>query len=146
MRILPYRTTENVVNGLVYTFLDISGVIRAEQLGDYLQNILNTLSEPILVIDQNHVIRSVNTAFVKLSRVSQRKLINTCLYAIKGGAWNNPELKEALQSLSATGRPFNELITEVATAESGSILVTVSGCILLSLGKDSGMILVTIKP
>jgi len=61
-------------------------VIRAEQLGDYLQNILNTLSEPIMLLDKDHVIRSVNTAFVKLSRISQRKLINTSLYAIKAGA------------------------------------------------------------
>lgn len=85
MKILPYRTTENVVNGLVYTFLDISGVIRAARLGDYLQNIINTLSEPIDVLDKNHTILSLYSAFVKLSRVAQSKRINVSLYAIREG-------------------------------------------------------------
>lgn len=145
MKILPCRTTENVVNGLVYTFLDISGVIRAARLGDYLQNIFNTLSEPIDVLDKNHTILSLYSAFVKWSRVAQSKRINVSLYAIREGAWNITELKDALQKLSATGRAFYGLLTEVATGESESMLVDVSGCLLPSLGETSGMILVTLK-
>ena len=39
MRILPYRTIENTIDGVVITFMDITGVKKAEQLGESAQNL-----------------------------------------------------------------------------------------------------------
>ncbi len=55
VRITPYRTTENVIDGLVVTFLDINKVKRAEQAAEeastIASGIVDTIRESLLVLD-----------------------------------------------------------------------------------------------
>jgi two-component system CheB/CheR fusion protein len=64
MRIMPYRTRENVIDGVVLTFTDIT---RLKHLGDQLQGALNyaqgiveTVREPLMVLDGNLKVQSAN--------------------------------------------------------------------------------------
>ena len=56
MRIVPYRTTENVIDGVVITFSDITdfkrmGVSLAER-AEYAEGIIRTVRESLLVLRQ----------------------------------------------------------------------------------------------
>ncbi len=60
VRLLPYRTTENVIEGLVLTFIDIDRTKRAEFAAlarDFDSSIVATVREPMLILDDTfHVV------------------------------------------------------------------------------------------
>ena len=70
VRILPYRTTENVIDGLVITFMDINRLKKAEQAAQQgrmlAEGIVTTLREPVLVLDTHLRVVSANPSFYKL--------------------------------------------------------------------------------
>src|SRR6185437_16919812 len=66
-RILPYRTHDNRIEGVVITFADISEVKTAERRIEaartYSDSIINTIRQPLVVLDQELRIVSGNDAF-----------------------------------------------------------------------------------
>lgn len=52
---LPYRTADNVIDGVVMTFADITALMQTEaqvqEARDFAQNIIATLREPLVVLD-----------------------------------------------------------------------------------------------
>ena len=50
-RILPYRTRENVIDGVVLTFIDISAQHLLGMAKNFAESIVNTVREPLLVLD-----------------------------------------------------------------------------------------------
>ena len=70
MRILPYRTVNNVIDGVVITFLDVTKIKEAEQRAlaaqVYAENIVETVREPLLVLDADLRVKSANKAFYEM--------------------------------------------------------------------------------
>ena len=91
MRILPYRTIENMIDGVVITFVDITqrremeeklrqeigDRERAEQKVqralDYADGIVNTVREPLVVLDADLRVVSANPSFTVHSVQYRRK-------------------------------------------------------------------------
>jgi len=71
MRISPYRTAQNVINGLVVSFLDINEQKKATALlretTDYLDNLFNYASAPITVWNSDLKITRFNNASAQLT-------------------------------------------------------------------------------
>jgi two-component system CheB/CheR fusion protein len=71
MRISPYRTAQNIINGLVVSFLDINEQKKATALlretTDYLDNLFNYASAPIIVWNFDLKITRFNNAFAQLT-------------------------------------------------------------------------------
>jgi two-component system CheB/CheR fusion protein len=67
MRILPYRTSENRIDGVVATFSDITKIkqfeLSIEDARNYAENIIETVREPLVVLDANLRIVSANRSF-----------------------------------------------------------------------------------
>ena len=55
MRILPYRRVDNVIDGAVITFTDITSVLQAEQGERYIAAMLEYVPEGILLIDAENL-------------------------------------------------------------------------------------------
>ena len=55
MRLVPYRTVENVIDGVVLTFIDVTDLKQAEEAAHaaqaYAESIVDTVREPLLVLD-----------------------------------------------------------------------------------------------
>jgi two-component system, chemotaxis family, CheB/CheR fusion protein len=64
---LPYRTEDGTIQGAVVTFADVSELKRAEleaaSARHYAEGIVDTIREPLVVIDQEANVVSSNTAF-----------------------------------------------------------------------------------
>src|SRR6185295_5327184 len=74
MRILPYRTAKNTIDGLVLTFLDISKMKEAERVVEAAHgtaaSIVETVREPLLVLDEQLRVISTNQAFYRTFQVT----------------------------------------------------------------------------
>ena len=102
-RIVPYRTAKNTIDGLVLTFQDISEMKRAEQVivdaRGLAANIVETLREPLLVLDDQLRVMLANQSFYRTFQVVPREVEQQLLYHLCQGAWNMPELRRLLEEI-----------------------------------------------
>jgi hypothetical protein len=83
MRILPYRTVENVIDGVVITFVGTSLFGRvlkaaAEEAERQEVSIINTVRGPLLLLDRDLRIESANESFYRTSRSSRKRPRVSC--------------------------------------------------------------------
>ena len=78
MRILPYLTAKNTIDGLVLTFVDISKMKEAEQVilasRRFADSIVETVREPLLVLDDHLRVVTANPAFYATFQVTPREV------------------------------------------------------------------------
>jgi two-component system, chemotaxis family, CheB/CheR fusion protein len=109
-RILPYRTAADRIEGVVVTYTDLSDRIRADRLmrvaREFSEAIVQTLREPLLVLDDNFMILVANTAFCRLFRCSPDQTVGRRIFEIGGGEWSYPEFRRRLQQTVEGGDPI----------------------------------------
>lgn len=122
MRILPYRTTDKVIDGLVLTFLNIQDLKEAEMTGElrtYFESIFNTVRQPLVVLDEKSAVVSANRYFYDTFKLRSGDTIGQSLLEIGGGAWNLPKLTQALGDLLRENRAVDDLEVEQEFATVG---------------------------
>lgn len=115
-RIQPYRTLDNVIEGVVLTFIDINERIKAETnvrfARDLAENVVNTIDKPLLVMDENLTINSANCAFFQYFQVTNVDTIDRKIYDLGNGQWNIPALRELLEIILPRDQAVEEFIVE----------------------------------
>jgi two-component system CheB/CheR fusion protein len=102
MRILPYRTTGNVIDGLVLTFVNIQDLKDAEKSGEmraYFESIFETVRQPLIVLDGQFTVVSANRCFYETFELRAEEVVGQSLYQIGEGAWNLANLKKSLDTV-----------------------------------------------
>jgi two-component system, chemotaxis family, CheB/CheR fusion protein len=112
MRILPYRTIENTIDGVVITFMDISGLKKTEQLVEsarnYAEGIVETVREPIVILDERLKVVSANRSFYRTFKTSPEETENMIIYNLGNGQWNIPKLRELLEEVVPKNNSFDD--------------------------------------
>ena len=110
MRILPYRTAGNVIDGVVITFSDITPLKKLEvslresqsaleEARLLAESIIATVREPLLVLDAELRIVSANRSFYHVFRMTPDQTERRLLYEVGHQQWNIPALKRLLQEI-----------------------------------------------
>jgi two-component system CheB/CheR fusion protein len=99
LRIRPYKSVDNKIDGAVLTLIDVSGARISRQLGDA---IIDNVWDPILLVDDHMRVVRANRAFAERFGISAAESEGRQVAALgSGGHWNIPELTEALQDMIA---------------------------------------------
>ncbi|QKK26951.1 PAS domain-containing protein (plasmid) [Rhizobium hidalgonense] len=102
-RMLPYRTRDNHIAGVVVTFTDITDRRAAAQAVNaartYAEAIVSTVRQPLLVLDAALRIQSANPAFYELFKVSAKETERSLLYDLGNGQWDIPALRTLLDKV-----------------------------------------------
>ncbi len=93
MRVMPYRTVNNVIDGVVLTFTDITEIKEAEEL---IRSIVDTVREPLLVLDGNLRVVSASRAFYGTFHVSAEQTLASSFYDLGNRQWDIPDLRRLL--------------------------------------------------
>ncbi len=103
MRILPYRTIDNIIDGAVITFIDITERKRAEQMEQdarvYAESIVDMVQESLLILDKDLRVISANSSFYSTFQVSLEETENKFIYDIGNSQWDIPRLRELLEEI-----------------------------------------------
>ncbi|WP_301663167.1 chemotaxis protein CheB [Methanoculleus frigidifontis] len=103
MRIVPYRTRENRIEGVVVTFVDITSIKDLEAslryTRTYAENIIATVREPLVVLDADLRIVSANRSFYTMFRVAPEETEGHLLYDIGNRQWDIPDLRRLLEEI-----------------------------------------------
>ena len=113
VRILPYRTLENKIDGVVMTFSDITSLkaveAEAKTTRDYAQSIVDTIREPLLVLNGNFEVVSASKAFYKKFDVTPEATQGKVLYELGNNQWNIPLLRELLETVLPKDTSFENV-------------------------------------
>ncbi|MFZ2854132.1 MAG: chemotaxis protein CheB [Rhodocyclaceae bacterium] len=111
VRIKPYRTLDNVIDGVVMTFTDISQRIAAEaavQLaGRFAESIVDTVREPLLVLDGDLNVVFASRAFFRDFMVSAEETLGRRLYDLGNSQWDIPALHTLLDDILLRDQAFD---------------------------------------
>jgi two-component system CheB/CheR fusion protein len=102
MKVAPYRTVENVIEGVVITFIDITEqrrLVASQQSGAFAEAVVETVREPLLVLDKDLKVVSSNPAFYRHFQTNGQETIGRQIYELGDGQWNIPELRKLLEEI-----------------------------------------------
>jgi two-component system CheB/CheR fusion protein len=105
MRLLPYRTRDNLIDGVVVTFMDITERKRAEQtlwssrLMYVAQNLESTSREAFLVLDGDLKVITANPAFYTYFKTIPQETEGRRVYELGNRQWDIPRFKELLEQI-----------------------------------------------
>lgn len=111
MRILPYRTLENVIDGVVITFIDITES-KWSARAEFAENIVETVREPLIVLDDELRVVMANRAFYALFRVKPNATERQAIGDLGKHEWDIPVLKGLLNKVSKSGKVFQDFRVE----------------------------------
>ncbi len=101
-RIQPYRTLDNMIDGVVLTFTDISTRIKTIVNQDTLllaDGIVNTIREPFLILDSNLNVISASPSFYTLFQVNPEESMGRIIYHLSNQQLDIPELRKLLDDI-----------------------------------------------
>ncbi len=112
-RLLPYRTEDDRIEGVVITFTDVTEIkqltVRLRAARDYAESIVETIREPLLVLDSELRVRSANLAFYSTFSTLREAIAGKRIYELAGGQWDIPELRKSLEEVLSENLDFRDL-------------------------------------
>ncbi len=116
VHIVPYRTTENVIDGAVLTFVDITELKKAssnlKERTELSEGIIRTIREPLMILDGDLRIISANPSFYKIFDVSPQETEGQLLYDLGNGQWDIPELRKLLENVLPQNSKVEDFLVE----------------------------------
>ena len=79
-----------------------------EDIQDYAQNIVDTVREPLLILDATLRVRSANRAFYQTFHVSPAETEGRLIYELGNGQWDIPDLRTLLEDIVPKSSVFDD--------------------------------------
>jgi two-component system CheB/CheR fusion protein len=122
LRILPYRTADNAIGGLVVNFIDIDenkktarateGIVQLKAAEVLAKSIVNTVTEPLIILDAELKVFSANNSFYRMFRVKPEEIENQSILKLGNHEWNIPELRRLLETILHENTHFDNFKVE----------------------------------
>ncbi|RKH17979.1 PAS domain-containing protein [Corallococcus sp. CA047B] len=116
LRLRPYKSLDNKIEGAVMTLLDIdrlkSSLDESRRSREYATAIVETMREPFLVLDAGLRVINANPAFYTTFQVSQEQTLGHTLYSLGNGQWNIPQLRHLLEEILPLNKHLQDFAME----------------------------------
>jgi two-component system CheB/CheR fusion protein len=100
LRIQPYRTLDNELDGAVIMLVDINTLRRARE---YAESIVATVSESLLVLDADLCVQTASQSFYQTFKERPETTEHRFFYELGQGQWDIPELRRLLEEMRLHG-------------------------------------------
>ena len=150
MRITPYRTIENVIDGVVISFIDITKLKHAEKMLEqdyrvFTTSIIDTIREPLLVLDKDLKIILANRSFYRLFKVLPEETEGRFIYDVGNRQWDIPQLKKLLEEIIPRSAQFNDFMVKHDFPEIGRKVLLLNARRIYQEGLGTERILLAIE-
>jgi two-component system CheB/CheR fusion protein len=119
VRLKPYRTLNDDIDGVVMTFADITARVdanarvRTAQL--FSESIVDTVREPLLVLDGELQVIAASRAFYQRFEVAKEESIGRQLSDLADWQWDLPAFREQLLNILPRGAAIEGFAVEANT-------------------------------
>jgi len=135
-RALPYRTQTGLIQGVVLTFTNISDIktseqkIRAERA--YVDRILDTVRQPLVVVDEQLLVVTANTSFCRTFSVSPSEITGQEVLSLAKRMLDFPVMNTFLDRAIAESAPIEEYEIVLDIPRQGRRILLVSSRRIIS--------------
>lgn len=84
----------------------------ADEENDFYENIVNTVREPLLILDKDLRVVKANQSFFDFFKVNPDETIGTLIYNLGNNQWDIPKLRELLETILPEKTIFNGFAVE----------------------------------
>lgn len=148
-RLAPYRTLDNVIDGVVMTFHDINARIANEQAiqaaRELAEAIVDTVSEPLLVLDHNLCVVSASRSYYRIFNSTEGQTTGRRLYELNGRQWDIAQLREKLGTILEDDTSFDGFMVSHELAGSGPQTIILNGRRVKGQGARPHLILLAMQ-
>ncbi len=149
LRIRPYRTLDNRIEGAVVALFDVDAIKKsrdeAQSALEYTRAILETIREPLLVLDAEARVLSANRSFYDMFKFRADDVEKKSLYNIGGGEWDDPELRKLIEDILPGKTHFNHFELIADFHKIGPRTLMLNGRRVRVHERDKQMILIVIE-
>jgi two-component system CheB/CheR fusion protein len=149
LRIHPYRTADNRIDGAVVVLVDIHEVKSAQEkirdARDYAEAIVETVRDPLLVLDKELRVVSANQAFYRSFQRVPAETEGRFIYELGNRQWDIPELRHLLEEILPQGTVFQDFEVSRDFERIGRRIMLLNGRRFVGNGKEIELILLAIE-
>ena len=149
MRVLLYRTADNVIDGVVMTFSDISALkqteARLQEARDFAQNIIATIREPLVVLNGDLRVISASPSFYHTFRLNPAETEGRLFYEIGQRQWEISALRQLLEDILRKNTLFEDFRVEYDSPAVGHKQLLLNARSIASEGRKPNLILLAME-
>ncbi|WP_309738230.1 chemotaxis protein CheB [Chamaesiphon sp. OTE_20_metabat_361] len=112
LRIRPYRTIDNRIDGVVIGLIDIDTLKRSATsiaaARDYANAIVETVRQPLLVLNPDLRVIRANQYFYETFQLTPAQTEQQSIFEVKNRQWDLPDLRSLLANLLARDTEFQD--------------------------------------
>jgi PAS domain S-box-containing protein len=83
-------------------------LIKFPSLHEYADHVVETLREPLVILDSHLLVRVVNRAFCRTFHVAPEETKERFIYDLGNGQWDIPDLRRLLEHILPKNNPFHD--------------------------------------
>jgi two-component sensor histidine kinase len=122
LRIRPYRTSDNRIDGAMLLYIDIDSLKDVDRLSTLLaevdtarhfsEGVVQTAPWPLLILNRQVHVIGANPAFYQFFQTTMAETEQRPLYTLGNGQWDIPELRRVLETILTPNAPvYNSEVT-----------------------------------
>lgn len=115
------------------------------ELYAYAEAIVETVREPLLVLDKTLHVRTANRAFFSNFKMSHKETYGKYIYELNGGEWNIPELKKLLEKILPLNSHFDDFEVSHNFDRLGKKIMLLNARRIILEGNKTQLILLAIE-
>jgi two-component system CheB/CheR fusion protein len=146
-RIQPYRTVDNVIDGVVLTFTDVTERVHAianRQARDLAEAVVDTVPEPLVVLDGALQVMSANRAFYRQFGGSAASVVGQPFFGVEQGQWDCAEMHDLLENVLPRDEAFDGRLLKIEFAQRGVLQLRLNAHRVLIPARSGEMTLLVI--
>ena len=117
LRIRPYKTTDNRIDGAMLLFIEIDSFKDLDRLTSLLaevdtarhfaEGVVQNAQWPLLILDRELRVIKANLAFFEMCQTSPEETEQQFIYTLGNGQWDLPQLRRALDDIIPNNSQFH---------------------------------------
>ena len=148
LRIRPYKTLENKIDGVILALVDIDTARRtlaeARAARDLAEAVIETVRRPLLVLDGELRVKTANRAFYQLFRASPGETENRFIYNLGTAQWDIAKLRSLLEDVLPKNSRFDNFKVDATFPGVGRKKLTLNARRIEGEGRKTQAILLAV--
>jgi len=142
VRILPSVGPSGKIDGAVLMLIDIDSAKRGL---DFAEAIVETVREPLVILDQNLRVIKANKTFYETFQASREETEQRLIYDLGNGQWNIPKLRELLENVLPAHATFRDFEVTHEFEHVGRKVMLLNGSEIFNPSSQARTILLAIE-
>jgi len=131
VRVRPYRTAEDRIDGVVINFVDITAnkknELALQTAKEYAESIVHTIPDALLVLTPDLRVQTANDAFYAIFQVDPAETEGRLIYELGNGQWSIPALRTLLEEILPADNIFTGYEVDHEFEEIGRRVMLLNG-------------------